>query len=254
MAGIAELHRVRADRSTRAASTSPTERRLWTASNPSWARAGNESASHRCCRRSAEGGGRGDARRAFRSSATSRGTSRTIATAGRRWPLRGLEQLGARPFLDVRGVDDRQPSAPEAHLEQPMEEIERVVGRSLGRRRHRRSAHGTRPTREPRSVRSAWRRTSSFRWRRCRSAGPVHRPGGRSPEIETDRRASRRSVELPWSEGQPWASQSGHISESGIGAFGWPIARGRARPQIVEPGSPTRWTLLKWRSGRRHVT
>ena len=47
--------------------------------------------------------------------------------------LRGLEQLGTRPFLDVRGVDDGQPSAPEAHLEQPMEEVERVIGRALGR-------------------------------------------------------------------------------------------------------------------------
>ena len=47
-------------------------------------------------------------------------------------PLRGAEQLGPCPLLDVRGVDDGQAPAPKAHVEDPMEEVEGVVGRALG--------------------------------------------------------------------------------------------------------------------------
>ena len=45
-------------------------------------------------------------------------------------PRRG-EQLGACPFLDVRGVHDRQPPAPQPHGEDAVEEVERVIGRAL---------------------------------------------------------------------------------------------------------------------------
>ena len=167
---------------------------------------------------------------------------------------RDAEQLTPRPLLDVRGVHHGQTAAPQAHLHEPMQEVEGVIGRALRRR----------IVGDQRAKRVG--RDDLGRREVARSEGRLPAGGDadqhdqrigrevRSPGKRTDRRACRRSVELPSRQVQPWASQSGHISDSGIGAFGCPIARGRARPQIVEPGSPTRWTLLKWRSGRRHVT
>ena len=43
------------------------------------------------------------------------------------------QELDARPILHVRGVDHRQPGTAKSHLEQPMEELERVVGGALRR-------------------------------------------------------------------------------------------------------------------------
>ena len=142
-------------------------------------------------------GAAGTSRRAFRSSATSTGTSRTIATAGRRCRLRDPEQLGARPVLDVRGVDDGQPAAPQAHLEQPMQEVEGVVGRALGGR----IVGDQRAERVRRE--HLGRREVPVGERALAAGGDAdeqdERIGreGDCREMQTDRRACRRSVGLP---------------------------------------------------------
>ena len=104
-------------------------------------------------------------------------------------PLRDLDQLGPRPVLDVRGVDDGQAAATKAHLEQPMQEVERVIGRALGRGIVRDQGPECVGREDLGRREVPARQTSSSRWRRCRSAGRAHRPGGRSPEKRTDRRA-----------------------------------------------------------------
>jgi len=47
--------------------------------------------------------------------------------------LAKIQELSPRPLLHVRRVDDRQPGTPQSHLQQPMEELERVVGGTLRR-------------------------------------------------------------------------------------------------------------------------
>ena len=47
---------------------------------------------------------------------------------------RETEQLAPHPLLDVRGVHHGQPAAPEAHLHEPMQKVEGVIGCALRRR------------------------------------------------------------------------------------------------------------------------
>ena len=159
---------------------------VWTAANPSRSREGSESASHRCWRRMRRGGGRGEARRGI---PLQRHRQRHVEDDrdGRPAMLaRDGEELGARPVLDVRGVDHGQPAAAQPHREDAVEEVEGVVGGALRARARRRSSRAARRRRGPRSARSGRRRRCSCRWRRS----PISRTsasGGRTMAPETDR-------------------------------------------------------------------
>ena len=195
------------------------------------------------------------ARAAFRSRATSRGRSSTMATAGRRW--RRAVPISSERAHSSTLVASTTVSRPRRSrmASDAVQQVEGVVGGALGAGivgDHR--AHGVRgedlgrgevalcegalaagrhPDQEDQRVGGDRSATETDRPPRSSAAGEVVMeadrisPGGRSPGTSPSRGSGPSA--------DPWR------------------AAGRVR-RWSEPGSPTRWTLLKWRSGSRHVT
>ena len=107
------------------------------------------------------------------------------------------EQLGACPVLDVRGVDDGEPPAAQPHGEDPMEQVEGVVGGALGRRVVGDQRAQRRRTRGPGSGGSDAGEGRLAAAPRSRPGRPARRRGSEARRKRTDRRGRRRSVMRP---------------------------------------------------------